>query len=382
MHVESSKLKVCVIGAGNGGLAAAADLTIRGNDVILFELPEFEESIKSIKEKGGINLKVLNSSNLKGGFARLYKITTDISEALNEAEIVLVVTPSFAHRRVAKVCAKYLSKEQIIVLAPGNFGGSIDFYHTVKESGGDENIIVSEFESMMYACRKINAHTVYVRGYKHHLGFATFPSIQTSTAFYKVREIYPHIELRNNVLETGLSNSNPISHVPIMLFNLSLIDNKAEPLMYHEAFTKSIEVIIEKLDQERTALNNIINGLSLQPIKCSLKKWYQHQGAKGSTLLEILGRNPIYYVSRLPNTLNHRYFDEDVAYGLVPIMEMINKVGGKAETMKQIIDLSCIITGNDYYHSARDLRALQLSEMSASEIMKYVTYRSYQKESY
>ena len=33
--------KVTVIGGGNGAFATAADLTIRGNQVTLFELPRF-----------------------------------------------------------------------------------------------------------------------------------------------------------------------------------------------------------------------------------------------------------------------------------------------------------------------------------------------------
>ena len=43
--------KVTVIGGGNGAFATAADLTIRGNQVTLFELPRFAAGLSEVIEK-------------------------------------------------------------------------------------------------------------------------------------------------------------------------------------------------------------------------------------------------------------------------------------------------------------------------------------------
>lgn len=368
--------KICVIGAGNGGLAAAADLTIRGKDVILFELPEFKNSIIDLKKKGGLYLKTLPSSGLTGGFARLYKITTDIAEALEEAEIILIVAPAFAHEKIAQVCASYLRRSHIVVLAPGNMGGSIAFYNTLIENGCNKDVVVSEMECMMYACRKMNQDTVYIRGYKHHLGFATFPASETEIVFQKVKEIYPFLIKRRNVIETGMSNCNPILHVPILLFNLSLIDHKIDTLMYHEALTLSIGKIIAQLDQERCAINDKCEEVKLTPMKKIIKSWYEHQGATGMSLVDIVGNNPIYYSSKLPTELNHRYITEDVPYGLIPMVSLLNKFEIEGKYMKNLIELACIVTGNDLYENARTLKTLQLQEMRSTEIIDYVTYRN------
>lgn len=40
--------KVTVIGGGNGGFATAADLTIRGHQVTLFELPQFSSGLSEV----------------------------------------------------------------------------------------------------------------------------------------------------------------------------------------------------------------------------------------------------------------------------------------------------------------------------------------------
>ncbi len=49
--------KIAVLGAGNGGQAAAADLTLRGFKISLFEMPQFEQNLKPILERGGIESK-------------------------------------------------------------------------------------------------------------------------------------------------------------------------------------------------------------------------------------------------------------------------------------------------------------------------------------
>ena len=67
--------KVTVIGGGNGAFATAADLTIRGNQVTLFELPRFAAGLSEVIEKGGIEMEAYANNGLTGGFAKLHKIT-------------------------------------------------------------------------------------------------------------------------------------------------------------------------------------------------------------------------------------------------------------------------------------------------------------------
>ena len=83
--------KITIIGGGNGGFAAAADLTIRGHEITLYELPDFRNGLAEVIEKGGIELETLPSNGLKGGFAKIHKITFDIEEALKASDIVFVI---------------------------------------------------------------------------------------------------------------------------------------------------------------------------------------------------------------------------------------------------------------------------------------------------
>ena len=374
--VNIEKPKVCILGAGNGGLAAASDLTIRGFKVTLAELPEFRENIEEVQNKGGIFLETLDSTGLEGGFAEIYKVTSNISEAISEADIVLIITPSFAHKKIAEKSASFLKADHTVLLAPGNLGGSIEFYNHLVEFGGDKNIFISELECMMYACRKKDENTIYVRGFKESLGFATFPASATNNEFNKVKEIYPNIVKRNNILETGFSNINPILHVPILISNLSNIDNKKDILMYHDALTKSISNIAESMDKERMSLNTTSQDIQLLPMKKIYKGWYYHQGSRGDSFEELAGKNPIYYESKLPQSLNHRYLIEDIPYGLIPMLSILEKFNGQFSSIKSVINMANVITGCNYYEQARTLESLSLQDKNKSQILNYIKYRN------
>ena len=67
-------MKITAIGAGNGGKALAADMTLAGHEVTFFEFPQFEANLDLIVKQGGLNLVGVGRT----GFARLHAITTDI----------------------------------------------------------------------------------------------------------------------------------------------------------------------------------------------------------------------------------------------------------------------------------------------------------------
>ena len=96
------KPSFAVLGAGNGGAATAADLTVRGFQVNLWEHPDFSASVQPLQEAGGIHLETVPSIPLREGFARVHLITTDIEKALDGVDAVLVIVPAFAHRKIAE----------------------------------------------------------------------------------------------------------------------------------------------------------------------------------------------------------------------------------------------------------------------------------------
>ena len=141
--------KVTIIGGGNGAFAAASDLTIRGHQITLYELPQFAKNLEEVSQRGGIELEAFENNGLTGGFAKLYKITTDIEEALAESEIVMIVVPAYSLQTIAELCAPHLRENQIVALCPANPGGSLVFRHTMTAMGYRTKIWLAEFSCML-----------------------------------------------------------------------------------------------------------------------------------------------------------------------------------------------------------------------------------------
>ena len=97
--------RYAVIGAGNGGKSMAAHLALMGFSVTLYN--RTPEHIAIIKKRGGIELESEDDSG-PHGFAKIARVTSEINEALEHSDVIMVVLPSSAHAEIAKACAKYL----------------------------------------------------------------------------------------------------------------------------------------------------------------------------------------------------------------------------------------------------------------------------------
>ena len=366
--------KITIVGSGNGGSAKAAHLGSLGHDITLYDLPEFGAGIEDVKKAGGINIRAIPSTHIADGFIKVNKATTDIEDALKGAEIVMVTVPSFAHPKMAEVCAPYLKDGQIVLISPGNLYASIQFMQALRKAGNKADVKLAEAECMIYAVRKEKTDKgpgVWIRGYKENMGVGVFPAKDTDAVFAKIASVYSTMVKRNNILESGLSNINPFVHVPIALFNIGCIDRKEEIQTYYEALTPSIANIIDAMDEERMGMvrKNIVNLLPLYDLS---RSWYDHQGLKGNTFFEILQSNPAYHRSMLPTTKEHRYFYEDVTYGLYPIIDLLAKFDLPSTTLQALAHLCNLVMGKDLSVGARTLASLGLGSLTGKELLKFV----------
>jgi opine dehydrogenase len=362
-------MHVTVIGAGNGGFAAAADLSLRKFAVTLFEHPAFAASISLIKEKGVIGLSTLPSTGLAGGFAQLERVTTDIKEAVLDAEVVLVVVPAFAQGAMAREMAPYLKRDQTVVLMPGGFGGSILFWKHLKEENPSSTVLLGETSTLPYACRKLDSASVWIRGRKNTFDLAAYPSPNTDRVLAIVKVLYPAARKAYNILETGLNNLNPFIHPPIVLMNVGSTERKDRVLFYHEGITHCVESLTEGLDGERMALGKSL-GLSLKPAYQVLLDHYGHQGARGRTFMEVAGQNPVYRWSEMPPNVDSRYLTEDIPMNLMPICALAKQAGTPSKVMESVITISEQVLGKDLSMEARTLKELGLEGLTVDEILR------------
>ncbi len=378
--------RITIIGGGNGAFAAAGHLTLVGHQVTLFEMPAFQASLDPIKKRGGkLKVKCLPSNHLPEGEAMLHKLTIDAREAMEESDIILVITPAQGHESIAKAIAPYVRSNHVIAITPGNFGGSIKFRNYLIAGGCEESVKVAEFETMPYATRKEkdeNGEIVgpWIRGYKHGLGCSVFPSKNSDEIFNRLYDIYDILEKRDNVLVTGVSNVNTYGHPPCMVGSIQYIDKKEKPLM-NEIKTESIAHIRKELDLEHMQLKNIgINVVSAREIT---KSYYGYQNVSEGGKIDDLDpddvwrHNKIYVDSKLPDDWNHRYLTEDIPFGLVPLEELLEQYALPHPITTACINFADLLCGKNFREEGAKLADCGLKGLTLSQLHQYLENGTY-----
>jgi opine dehydrogenase len=360
-----------ILGGGNGGFCAAADLTLRGFETRLFEFPEFSHTLDPVIRNGGIQLRGVAGE----GFARPAMITTEISDALDGVEMVLVIVPSAGHKLAAQACAPFLKEDQIVLLVPGNCGGVLEFRRKLIENGGPQRVLVAETTTLMYAVKKENGNGVWARGLKCDLPLAAFPADSTLFVLERLRTAYPQFIPAQNVLDTGFNNLNNIVHPTGMLLNMGFIQGERPETWYYykDGYTPGVAQVSAQMDHERLEIVRAF-GLPEVSVTEGLRKFYGHQGLEGEDLYEIFVNSPIHFAAQGPKTIDHRMFTEDIPYGLVPLTAFARLAGVQTPIMDSVITLSSVVCGVDFRQAGRDLGKLGLAGLSMDEVLDLVTF--------
>lgn len=359
------KTAYTVIGAGHGGKAMAAHLALLGFPVTLYN--RTPEHIAVIKKRGGITLESCEGG--PRGFGRLECVTSNMAEAVAQAEVIMVVVPSSAHADIAKAAAPYLQNGQIVILHPGRTLGAIEFNKVLCDSGCQVNVIVAEAETLIYASRSEGPAQAYIFRVKDSVPLAALPATYTHHVLEAINPAYPQFIDGVNVLYTGLNNMGAIFHPALTILNAARIESVGgEFQFYIDGVTPAVARVLEVLDRERVTVAAAL-GIRARTALEWLKMAYD---ASGANLHEAVHNQLGYYGIKAPATLNHRYITEEIPMSLVPIAALGQRYGVSVRGMDSIIRLASIIHQTDYWRRGRTPEKLGIESVSVSELTRYV----------
>ena len=361
----ADKLKITVVGAGHGGKAMAAHLGLMGFPIVLFN--RTAANVAAIKELGGIYLESYEGG--PRGFGKLVRVTSNIAEALQKAEMIMVVVPSSAHADVAKACAPYLTDGQIVILHPGRTCGAIEFSKVIRDNGCTADVTIAETETFIYASRSDGPAQARIFRIKEAVPLAALPANRTHFVLDKVREVFSQFIDGGDVLQTGMNNMGAIFHPALTILNSGWIESTHGDFQFYiDGVTPSVARVLEALDRERVTVAASI-GIRARTGMEWLKLSYD---AVGEDLNEAIHNQPGYYGINAPPTLNHRYIFEDVPMSLVPIASLGQRYGVAVSGIDGIIKLASIIHRTDYWRRGRTIEKLGINNLSTDELIHYV----------
>lgn len=358
-------MKIAVIGAGNGGQAIAGYLAMQGYNIALYDI--VKEKIEELKRLGGIKLE-----GRIGGFGKLGCITTDIKEAVQGAEIIMVTTIANAHKAVAQNIAPFVVDGQVIILNPGRTCGALVFKQTLVESGCKARFYLAEAQTLVYACRIVQNGTVNIIGVKDEVLLSALPSKDTDYVLSKIKPLYPSFMKTTNVLRTSLENIGAMFHPCVLLFNAATIERN-EVFWFYRDMTEQVAAFIEKFDAERLAVGKAY-GIDLLGVNEWIK--FAYKDTEGDTLCERMRNNPAYHDIKSPSSIFTRQLTEDIPTGVLPIMELGRAAGVNTPLLESMIHICEALLGQDLHNNGRNLKNLGLEGKTKQEIINYITHES------
>ena len=358
---ENQIPKVAILGAGNGGLAATVDLTIRGFSVSLWS--RRIETLLPIQTRGGIEY----SGVFGEGLIEPTLVTDDLGEVLIEAELVIIMLPTSAHFEIGQSLAPLITKEQTLFLAPGH---TLTILPAALHAGGVISPEFCEVGTLPYICRRDENASVSISKCSDYLPFAAFPVNRVDKMFSLVQQVFPKIHAMASPLVTVFTYMNAIHHPPATICNAGRIENTDGNFFhYFEGISPSVGRLIDYLDSERRKV--------AMALEVETKTFVEHFHQMGYTTDEARNTRLAYEAFhqsipdrfiKAPKSLDHRFLDEDIPYGLVLLSELGRLAGIKTPSIDAMIHLAEVCTGKPYRNEGLTLERLGLKDKNVDDL--------------
>jgi opine dehydrogenase len=377
---------VAILGGGATAQTFAADFALDGHKVRLFELPDFaSKSLEKILETHEIELggKQINFKWFRrAGTAKIELVTTDISEALEGAGLIIVSVPSTAHKPFFEKIIPCLEDGQVISIFPDNFG-SLLLRKMMEEENLQVKVKVGGWSSMPYGTRIVEPGKIDCIARTHTLLGDALPSKDGDKFFEALRKIPAFdgtikVERGDTVIGVGLSNPNPVVHTPGSILNVGAMEvseeegilgiPKGEYSMYKYGMSPSVaRVQLAFYREER----EIASAIGVKMVEYTDEQFFW----KGSVMgIEYLAPFVDVFIPPIkgPLSVKDRYFTEDIPVGCNLRYQLAKKFNVEVPIIESIIRLGSVICGRDFFKEGRTLKELGLEDLDKERISQYI----------
>lgn len=339
-------MKVCIVGGGNIGTAAAAWCSHRGHHVVI---------CTSNPSVWSNDLQCVDRITGDSFCGTVRTITSNIADAVDGAHVILVTYPSFMLPRFFEELSSVLPYDTYIGVIPGT--GGVEFYaKDLLEAG---HTLFGMDRVPFIARVKEYGKSVYISP-KKSVRMSALPKRSTSDVRKICEDLFgiDIIELPNYLTVT-LTPSNPILHTartytmfqdyhPGMIYNHSF-------LFYHE-WTDAASAQLLAMDDELQSICRSLLPMDLTKV-IPLRTHYESQTISALTQkissIESLRciTSPMKKISEgafVPD-FSSRYFIEDVPYGLCILKAFAMIANVKTPKMDEVIRMNEKWIGKVYF---------------------------------
>lgn len=359
-------MKVTVLGAGQGGLATAGHISLKGHEVHLFSF--YGGEIDPVTTNGGVKLE-----GEVDGFAKIAVATTNLEKAVKNADLIMVIMPALAHKNMASLLTGCIEDGQVLLLSPGRTGGALETYQTFRRYQLKKRVLLAECQTLLYAAQSRGPSHVEILKVKNKVRASALPATDNEAFMEVMSQIYPEYTAATNVFETSINSTGAVVHPAPMLMNSGLLERAAngEDLRYYRDVISEFvcDNVMEKIDKE---ISDIVRTLGLPVL--DVLQWYKEcYGIEGKDLYSVLQNNHYYFgVSAPEHVLADHHVLDEVPNSLVPIASFGSALGVPTPMTRVIVDLASAALGYDFWMEGRTLEKLGLKDMTPEEMLTFI----------
>jgi opine dehydrogenase len=315
-------MTVAVLGAGAGGLSAVVELSLAGHDV------------------------------------------------LSNAEVLVICLPSVVHNKLFNDLAA-LGCTAPVVLNPGHTGGALHFREVFAQSQVALPP-VAEFSTLTYVARINSQGVVDTTNRARQVRAACLPKGESALEWGE--KLFPGASKVSDVLASSLSNVNLVLHPPGAILGASWVEaTSGNFTFYVQGMTPGVGRIMQALDDERrtvaAAFGHALPSL-IEEMK-SIGTVESDVALSGDLLAAIKGGTANSKIAA-PDSFSHRYYQEDLAYGLMPFVEFAHLAEVPVPVATSLLQIGGTAVGGQFLTHGLNSRRLGLEKLDLPSFLTSV----------
>lgn len=339
-------MKICIVGAGNIGLALASTISLtKQHDVVIYS-----------KRKFDISKLIFKDAERKEEFHNLnIRVESDVQEALKGTEYILCTYPAFLRKQFIETSSKFIEPGAKLGFIPG-YGGAEYICKDLVKKG----VVIFGLQRVPFVARQENKEISMVLSRKTNLYIAAIPKKYTEQI---CEDMYQFIDIPSIALDeylaVTLAPSNPLLHLSgiYQVFkDYQDGDYYDKQLMFYTEWNDETSKILLDYDKELQEICHRMKPLDLKEV-VSLGIYYESptvsemtKKLKSIKSFEVVTVPLIKKEDKYYPDFQSRMFIEDFPYGIAIIKYFGILTNVDTPTIDKILEFYKEKTGICYFN--------------------------------
>jgi opine dehydrogenase len=257
------------------------------------------------------------------------------------------------------------------VLNPGHTGGALEVRQTFIANGRDPPPIAT-FSTLTYVARKYTPERVTVTGKAKSVRLAAMPGGERAAELAKL--LFPGARPVGDVLACDLANVNMVLHIPGAVLGAAWVEaTGGDFTFYVQGMTGGVARVMRALDDERRAVGRAFNHpLPALTAEMQAIGTVEEKAPDIDDFVAAISSGEANRRIKAPNSLQHRYYQEDFCYGLLPFTVIASIGGIDVPLAKSLLQIGQVLLGFDPASCGRTAERMGIAGLDREGLLRLI----------